>query len=131
MSKRRSISIKGSTYQRLVAHCRARGSAVSGTLEAWIAEALGLPVPSIGVPSPPQLQRRSISVTATSYARVVAHCRSHGAKTAIVVDGWITEALDAVGAPMLSDAEIRHLVATERARSKIEQVQGGGGVVMF
>jgi len=47
---RRSISVKGITYQRLKDYCDARGVSVSGYLEEIIAEKLdaaGVPVPTV------------------------------------------------------------------------------------
>lgn len=47
---RRSISVKGITYQRLRDYCDATGASVSGYLEEIIAEKLdaaGVPVPAV------------------------------------------------------------------------------------
>ncbi|NVB38077.1 hypothetical protein G6O69_09560 [Pseudenhygromyxa sp. WMMC2535] len=47
---RRSISVKGITYQRLKDYCDANGFSVSGYLEEIIAEKLdaaGVPVPTV------------------------------------------------------------------------------------
>lgn len=47
---RRSISVKGITYQRLKDYCDATGCSVSGYLEEIIAEKLdaaGIPVPTV------------------------------------------------------------------------------------
>ena len=47
---RRSISVKGITYQRLKDYCDAQGCSVSGYLEEIIAEKLdaaGVPVPTV------------------------------------------------------------------------------------
>ncbi|MCA9635691.1 MAG: hypothetical protein KC420_06630 [Myxococcales bacterium] len=47
---RRSISVKGITYQRLKDYCEASGLSVSGYLEDIIAEKLdaaGVPVPTV------------------------------------------------------------------------------------
>lgn len=47
---RRSISVKGITYQRLKDYCDANGCSVSGYLEEIIAEKLdaaGVPVPAV------------------------------------------------------------------------------------
>ncbi|PRQ03576.1 hypothetical protein ENSA5_14500 [Enhygromyxa salina] len=47
---RRSISVKGITYQRLKDYCDASGCSVSGYLEEIIAEKLdaaGIPVPTV------------------------------------------------------------------------------------
>ena len=47
---RRSISVKGITYQRLKDYCDATGCSVSGYLEEIIAEKLdaaGVPVPTV------------------------------------------------------------------------------------
>lgn len=47
---RRSISVKGITYQRLKDYCDANGTSVSGYLEEIIAEKLdaaGAPVPTV------------------------------------------------------------------------------------
>jgi len=47
---RRSISVKGITYQRLKDHCDTAGVSVSGYLEEIIAEKLdaaGVPVPTV------------------------------------------------------------------------------------
>lgn len=52
---RRSISVKGITYQRLKDYCRAEGRSVSGYLEEIIAEKLdaaGVPVPTRVEPNP-------------------------------------------------------------------------------
>jgi hypothetical protein len=52
---RRSISVKGLTYQRLKDHCDKEGRSVSGFLEDIIAEnldALGVPVPTVLRPPP-------------------------------------------------------------------------------
>ena len=56
---RRSISVKGITYQRLKDYCDAEGRSVSGFLEDIIAEKLdaaGVPVPTVLRPRP---QRKS------------------------------------------------------------------------
>ncbi|MCA9693971.1 MAG: hypothetical protein R3A51_03265 [Nannocystaceae bacterium] len=53
---RRSISVKGITYQRLKDYCEASGISVSGYLEEIIAEKLdaaGVPVPKAVKPRPP------------------------------------------------------------------------------
>ena len=50
---RRSISVKGITYQRLKNYCQAHGISVSGYLEEIIAEKLdaaGVPVPDFVEP---------------------------------------------------------------------------------
>lgn len=52
---RRSISVKGITYQRLKNYCQAHGVSVSGYLEEIIAEKLdaaGVPVPDYVEPRP-------------------------------------------------------------------------------
>jgi hypothetical protein len=52
---RRSISVKGITYQRLKDYCEQEGVSVSGFLEDIIAEkldALGIPVPEVLRPRP-------------------------------------------------------------------------------
>ena len=52
---RRSISVKGITYQRLKDFCDAHDKSVSGFLEEIIAERLdaaGVPVPSVLKPRP-------------------------------------------------------------------------------
>ena len=52
---RRSISVKGITYQRLKDYCQAQGRSVSGYLEDIIAEnldAAGVPVPTRVEPAP-------------------------------------------------------------------------------
>lgn len=52
---RRSISVKGITYQRLKNYCQAHGISVSGYLEEIIAEKLdaaGVPVPDYVEPRP-------------------------------------------------------------------------------
>ena len=52
---RRSISVKGITYQRLKDYCDAQGKSVSGYLEELIAEKLdaaGVPVPTVLKPRP-------------------------------------------------------------------------------
>jgi hypothetical protein len=52
---RRSISVKGITYQRLKNYCEAQGVSISGYLEAIIAEKLdvaGVPVPEKVEPRP-------------------------------------------------------------------------------
>lgn len=52
---RRSISVKGITYQRLKDYCEAAGLSVSGYLEEIIAEKLdaaGVPVPTAVKPRP-------------------------------------------------------------------------------
>jgi hypothetical protein len=52
---RRSISVKGITYQRLKDYCDAQGKSVSGYLEEIIAEKLdaaGVPVPTVLKPRP-------------------------------------------------------------------------------
>jgi hypothetical protein len=54
---RRSISVKGITYQRLKDYCEASGNSVSGYLEEIIAEKLdaaGVPVPKAVKPRPTQ-----------------------------------------------------------------------------
>jgi len=54
---RRSISVKGITYQRLKDYCESTGLSVSGYLEDIIAEKLdaaGVPVPTIVKPRPTQ-----------------------------------------------------------------------------
>ena len=56
---RRSISVKGITYQRLKDYCDAEGRSVSGFLEDIIAEKLdaaGVPIPTVLRPRP---QRKS------------------------------------------------------------------------
>ncbi|MBZ5715505.1 MULTISPECIES: hypothetical protein [Nannocystis] len=52
---RRSISVKGITYQRLKDYCESTGLSVSGYLEEIIAEKLdaaGVPVPTVVKPRP-------------------------------------------------------------------------------
>ena len=52
---RRSISVKGITYQRLKNYCEAEGISISGYLEQIIAEKLdaaGIPVPEKVEPRP-------------------------------------------------------------------------------
>ena len=52
---RRSISVKGITYQRLKDYCDAEGKSVSGFLEEIIAarlDAAGVPVPTVLKPRP-------------------------------------------------------------------------------
>lgn len=52
---RRSISVKGITYQRLKDHCDSIGASVSGYLEDIIAEKLdaaGVPIPTVLRPRP-------------------------------------------------------------------------------
>jgi hypothetical protein len=52
---RRSISVKGITYQRLKDYCDATGKSVSGYLEDIIAEKLdaaGAPIPTVLKPRP-------------------------------------------------------------------------------
>jgi hypothetical protein len=52
---RRSISVKGITYQRLKDYCDAQNKSVSGYLEEIIAEKLdaaGVPVPTVLKPRP-------------------------------------------------------------------------------
>lgn len=52
---RRSISVKGITYQRLKDYCESSGLSVSGYLEDIIAEKLdaaGVPVPKLIKPRP-------------------------------------------------------------------------------
>jgi hypothetical protein len=52
---RRSISVKGITYQRLKDYCDAEGESVSGFLESIIAERLdaaGVPIPTVLRPRP-------------------------------------------------------------------------------
>ncbi|HEY0133647.1 MAG TPA: hypothetical protein VGB85_06190 [Nannocystis sp.] len=52
---RRSISVKGITYQRLKDFCESSGLSVSGYLEDIIAEKLdaaGVPVPTVVKPRP-------------------------------------------------------------------------------
>lgn len=59
--KRRGISVKGTTYQRLKNHCDAEGRSVSGWLEDVIAErmdALGIPVPELVDPPAPKRKRK-------------------------------------------------------------------------
>lgn len=54
---RRSISVKGITYQRLKDYCDAEGRSVSGLLEEIIAERLdaaGVPVPTVLRPRAPR-----------------------------------------------------------------------------
>ncbi|MBL9107125.1 MAG: hypothetical protein JNL82_39875 [Myxococcales bacterium] len=54
---RRSISVKGITYQRLKDFCESSGLSVSGYLEDIIAEKLdaaGVPVPTVVKPRPVQ-----------------------------------------------------------------------------
>lgn len=54
---RRSISVKGITYQRLKDFCESSGLSVSGYLEDIIAEKLdaaGVPVPTVVKPRPAQ-----------------------------------------------------------------------------
>ena len=56
---RRSISVKGITYQRLKDFCDAKGRSVSGYLEEIIAERLdaaGVPVPTVLKPRPTRKQ---------------------------------------------------------------------------
>ena len=58
---RRSISVKGITYQRLKDYCDAQGKSVSGYLEELIAEKLdaaGVPVPTVLKPRP---ERKTIA----------------------------------------------------------------------
>lgn len=57
---RRTISVKGITYQRLQGHCAATGQSVSGWLEKVIAEkmdAAGVPVPTEVRPRPGRTYR--------------------------------------------------------------------------
>jgi hypothetical protein len=52
---RRSISVKGITYQRLKDYCDGTGKSVSGFLEDIIAEKLdaaGVPIPTVLKPRP-------------------------------------------------------------------------------
>ena len=52
---RKSISVKGITYQRVKDHCDREGISVSGFLEEIIAaklDALGVPVPTLLRPPP-------------------------------------------------------------------------------
>ena len=51
---RRSISLKGITYQRLKNHCEDEGFSISGYLETVIAEKLD----AAGVPVPTKLEPR-------------------------------------------------------------------------
>ena len=52
---RRSISVKGITYQRLKDYCAEQGCSVSGYLEEIIAEKLD----AAGVPVPTQIEPRA------------------------------------------------------------------------
>ncbi len=52
---RRSISVKGITYQRLKDYCDGQGKSVSGYLEELIAtklDAAGVPIPTVLKPRP-------------------------------------------------------------------------------
>lgn len=65
---RRSISVKGITYQRLKDYCDATGKSVSGYLEDIIAEKLdaaGAPIPTV---LKPRTQRKEETVTTSSEA---------------------------------------------------------------
>ncbi|MFV8751349.1 hypothetical protein ACNOYE_12460 [Nannocystaceae bacterium ST9] len=65
---RRSISVKGITYQRLKDYCDATGKSVSGYLEDIIAEKLdaaGAPIPTVLKARP---QRKDESMVATTTA---------------------------------------------------------------
>ena len=58
---RRSISVKGLTYQRTKDYCDANGQSVSGFLEDILAEKLdaaGVPVPTVLRPRPKKQQER-------------------------------------------------------------------------
>lgn len=60
-STRRSLSVKGITYQRLKDYCDAQGCSVSGFMEDVIAEkldALGVPQPDVLRPRPTQQRKR-------------------------------------------------------------------------
>ncbi len=60
---RRSISVKGITYQRLTDYCEVRGVSVSGYLEEIIAEKLdaaGVPVPTRVEPRPMPMAQVSV-----------------------------------------------------------------------
>ena len=62
--KRRSISVKGITHQRLKEYCDAQGKSVSGYLEEIVAEKLdaaGVPVPTELRPSKPRGSKGSES----------------------------------------------------------------------
>ena len=53
---RRSISIKGITYQRVKNHCEAEGISISGLLEVLLTEKMdeaGVPVPTAVEPRKP------------------------------------------------------------------------------
>jgi hypothetical protein len=59
---RRSISVKGITYQRVKDHCDANNTSVSGFLEDLIAaklDALGVPVPTVLRPRPQKTPRKT------------------------------------------------------------------------
>jgi hypothetical protein len=61
VQKRRTISVKGLTYQRLHDYCEAEGVPVSGYLEQLIAERLdreGVPVPTVLKPKTPRERER-------------------------------------------------------------------------
>lgn len=65
---RRSISVKGITYQRLKDYCDATGKSVSGYLEDIIAEKLdaaGAPIPTV-LKSRPQRKEEESTSTSTS-----------------------------------------------------------------
>jgi hypothetical protein len=56
---RRSISVKGLTYQRLDGYCKAEGRSVSGYLEEILAEKLtaaGVPMPTVIKKKPKQAE---------------------------------------------------------------------------
>jgi hypothetical protein len=60
---RRSISVKGITYQRLKDYCDATGKSVSGYLEDIIAEKLdaaGAPIPTVLKPRPQRQEESAI-----------------------------------------------------------------------
>jgi hypothetical protein len=69
---RRSISVKGITYQRLKDYCDATGKSVSGYLEDIIAEKLdaaGAPIPTV---LKPRVQRKEEAVVEDEPEEIVS-----------------------------------------------------------
>ena len=69
-STRRSISVKGITYQRLKNYCDSQGKSVSGYLEEIIAEkmdAAGEPIPTVLQPTKPKASKDEIDEIADQH----------------------------------------------------------------
>jgi hypothetical protein len=72
---RRSISVKGITYQRLKDYCDATGKSVSGYLEDIIAEKLdaaGAPIPTVLKARPQRKEEESTSTSSEQPEEIVS-----------------------------------------------------------